>query len=57
MGSDPWEKQRRLMTGGDIGTRSTRWQRREAGEGEMAAEMEGGGRRGELPAADGSQSQ
>lgn len=45
------------MTGGDIDTRSTRWQRREAGEGEMAAETEGGGRRGELPAADGSQSQ
>lgn len=39
------------MTGGDIDTRSRRWQRG------GAVEAEGGGRGGELPAADGSQSQ
>lgn len=44
---------KRWMTGGDIDTRSRRWQRRGGG----GAETEGGGRGGELPAADGSQSQ
>lgn len=48
------------MGGGDIemsGRRNRRWKRREMKEAEMAEEMEGGVCRGELPAADGSQSQ
>lgn len=49
-----WGKKKRLMLGGNIDRRNTRWQRREA---EMAAETKGGGWGGELPAADGSQSQ
>lgn len=54
------KKKKKRLTGGNIDRKNARWQRREAGEAEMAAEAEGGGWGGwgrELPAADGSQSQ